>query len=313
MKKYQDLWYQLQSLENLILVPHIYPDGDALGSTFGLRGLLSAYSTKQRIRMIGEHIQGTDWMGYFDVIPEDHWAKSNVVFLDTATRELVFTSSAFQAASSFLIDHHPKTTPFYDDALIEPSATSTCEILACMAEDLSLSMSSHTANCFLFGILHDTTVLTHPYVSQATMTAVSYLMSQGADYHEMQRRVLKHPLITLQTIATWRSRLQVTPRGFGYLFVTYDELASVHFPFSEMFRQLRQIKELYVVCVAVEKDNEYNLHFQSDTINLHPLLESFAGGGHAFASKVRVQQKEEAYHVMETVDQLLQLPTQRLG
>lgn len=313
MKKYQDLWHQLQSFDNLILVPHTYPDGDALGSTFGLQGLLSAYSTKQRIRIIGEHIQGTDWMGSFDVIPDDHWSKSAVVLLDTATKELVFTPLALQATSSLLIDHHPKTTPFYDDAFIDPTATSTCEILACMAEDLSLSISSHTANCLLFGILHDTTVLTHPYVHQATLTAVSYLMSQGADYHEMQRHVLKHPLHTLETIATWRQRLQITSRGLGYMFVQYEELAGVQFPFSELFRQLRQIKELQVVCVVVQKDNDYILHFQSDTINLHPLLESFAGGGHAFASKVRVSLLKEAYRVIETVDQLLQLPTQTLG
>ena len=312
MKKFQSLWQQLQAYENVILIPHIYPDGDALGSTFGLQGLLQSYSTKQRVRVVGEHIQGTDWMGSFDVIPADHWAKSAVVFLDTATKELVYSPSAFNASSSLLIDHHPKTTPFYDDSFIETTATSTSEILARMAESLSLSMTPHTANCFLFGILHDTTVLTHPYVSTDTMHAVAYLIDQGATYHEMQKSVLKQPIATLETIATWRSKLQHTPRGLGYLFLTYDELADVQFPFNELFRQLRQIMELQIVCLVVEKDNEFILHFQSDSINLHPLLQDFAGGGHAFASKVRVATKKESYRVIETVDQLLQSPTRTL-
>src|SRR5210317_1268921 len=132
MKKFQSLWQQLQAYENVILIPHIYPDGDALGSTFGLQGLLQSYSTKQRVRVVGEHIQGTDWMGSFDVIPDDHWAKSAVVFLDTANKELVYSPNAFNASSTLLIDHHPKTTPIYDDSFIETTATSTSEILARM-------------------------------------------------------------------------------------------------------------------------------------------------------------------------------------
>ena len=113
-------------------------------------------------------------------------------------------------------------------------------------------------------------------------------------------------------IATWRSKLQHTPRGLGYLFLTYEQLAQVKFPFSELFRQLRQILEIKVVCVVVEKDHEFILHFQSDSINLHPLLQEFSGGGHAFASKVRVATKKESYRVIETVDQLLQSTTQTL-
>jgi len=305
MKKYQSLWQQLTSKENVILVPHIHPDGDALGATFGLQGLLQSWSAKVKVRVIGEHIQGTEWMGSFDVIPEDHWSKYDVVFLDTATKELVFSPLALTSPSRLLMDHHPKTSPFYEDAFIDTTATSTCEIIAAMALEHTIAINAHTATCLLFGILHDTTVLTHPYVSTKTFSVVQYLIDHGASYHDTQRKILKQPLPTLQAIFGWMSRLQITPQKMGYLYLTYQELSKLSFPFNELFRQCRQIADIKVVCVVVEKDNEYILHFQSDSLDLHSLLASVNGAGHAFASKVRVATKKESYRVIETVDQLL--------
>jgi len=303
MKKYQRLWQQLQSYQNVILVPHRYPDGDALGAAFGLYGMLTTMSAKVKVRIIGNHIDGSEWMGSFDVIPDDHWANSDVLLLDTATKELVYTPQALSAQSRMLIDHHPKTTPFYDDAFIDTTATSTCEIIAAMASEESLAISSHSAQCLLYGLLHDTTVLTHPYTSTKTFDVVAYLIERGANYHAIQKKVLSYPFQTLTTIRQWMERLTITPRGFGYLYVTYEELANVHFPFSELFRQCRQIEEITMICLVVHKEPQYIMHFQSDKENLNQLLAPFGGGGHAFAAKVYVDSLPETYRIIEAIDQ----------
>jgi bifunctional oligoribonuclease and PAP phosphatase NrnA len=304
MRTFTDIQRRCQGAKQVIIVPHIYPDGDALGAAFGLQGMLQSTMTSH-VKVVGAHIDNTTWMGSFERVADSEWAQSVVIVVDTAKKELLMDQKALEGTMVILIDHHPAEAAFYDHAILDDRATSTCEILAQLALRESLSLNPKTANCLLFGILSDTTILQHPYTSKLTMNTISYLMEEGATYKPLVNQLTKRPFATTQTLFQASSSIQVTDHGLAYWILDYPTIQSNGFAFNDLFHILRSIQEASIIVLLVQLDHEYVLHAQSDQFDLQKLLAPFGGGGHKFASKVRAPSITPLLEVIESLDQML--------
>lgn len=304
MKTFADIQRRCQAFEQVIIVPHIHPDGDALGAAFGLQAMLQS-TMKSHIKVVGSHNEKSAWMGSFERVIDSEWAQSLVIVVDTAKQELLIHPNALDGKSIILIDHHPAETIFYDHSIRDETATSTCEILATLANRDSLSLHQKTANLLLFGILSDTTILQHPYTSKATMKAIGYLIDEGATYKALVNQLSKREFETTKALFQASSAIQLTENGLAYWIIDYSTILANGFEFSDLFSILRSIEEASIIVLLVQLDEEYVLHVQSDHYDLHQLLKPFGGGGHKFASKVRAASLTPLLEVIESLDQFL--------
>jgi phosphoesterase RecJ-like protein len=304
MRTFTDIQRRCQGAKQVIIVPHIYPDGDALGAAFGLQGMLQSTLTSH-VKVVGAHTDNTTWMGSFERVADSEWAQSIVIVVDTAKKELLMDQKALEGSPVILIDHHPAEAPFYDHAVLDETATSTCEILATLAERESLSLDAKTANLLLFGILSDTTILQHPYTTKSTMKVIGYLMDEGATYKPLVNQLTKREFQTTKVLFEASDAIQVTDHGLAYWILDYVKIQEHKFEFSDLFSILRSIKEASIIVLLVQFENEYVLHAQSDLYDLQKLLTPFGGGGHKFASKVRATSLTPLLKVIESLDQFL--------
>jgi len=304
MKTFAELIQRVNEYKSVVIVPHIHPDGDALGAAFGLQGMLQPF-TKAHIKVVGEHTSWSAWMGSFERVADEEWANALTIVVDTAKKELLFTAKALTAKEVILIDHHPLEEPYYTTSIIEPQATSTCEILSILADKASLSLTPKTANLLLYGLLSDTTVLQHPYTSKATMQAVAYLMDEGATYKPLVNQLIKRPYSVTQSLHQQSKSIQLTSNGLAYWLMDLKTIQQEGFTFNDLFSMLRSIEEARIIILVVELDDQYVLHAQSDHFNLQKILAPFGGGGHKFASKVRASSLTPLLDVIESLDDLL--------
>ena len=304
MKTLADLIERVNQYKSVIVVPHIHPDGDALGAAFGLQGILQPF-TKAHIKVVGEHTSWSSWMGSFERVSDNEWTDSLVLVVDTAKKELLFTNKALNAKEVILFDHHPLEEPYYTSSIINSQATSTCEILSALADKASLSLSEKTANLLLYGLLSDTTVLQHPYTSKETMQAVAYLMDEGATYKPLVNQLIKRPFAVTQSLHQQSKSIQLTTNGLAYWIIDIQTIQEERFTFNDLFSMLRSIDEAQIIVLVVALEDQFVLHAQSDHFNLQKILTPFGGGGHKFASKVRASSLTPLLDVIESLDDML--------
>src|SRR5690606_9583458 len=119
-----------------LVVSHLHPDGDAIGSTLAVGGILKQLG-KQVIMVNESPVPGKFWfLPGAEVIrfPEEVAAESpyrRVIAVDVADRERMGSAYRLLAEDAEIlnIDHHPTNDRFGTYNLVIPEAAATAEIL----------------------------------------------------------------------------------------------------------------------------------------------------------------------------------------
>ena len=190
----------LLARDNFLLLTHIRPDGDTLGSA---AALALAMRKLGKTAWLAENPGVTDtYAGYMtgcwapvDFVP-DH-----IVAVDVATENLYPPEFApYQGKAGLCIDHHPSNEGYAGETCLDPSAAACgeivyriCTLLGVMDADIARQLYiaiSTDCGCFVY---NNTTPETHRIAAE--------LMSFGDFWQEINKRVF-------QTLSLKEIRLQ---------------------------------------------------------------------------------------------------------
>lgn len=194
-----ELMNEINSASNVIIMGHKRADFDAFGACVGLARIAMFCGTRVNIvidkadrNLIGCRTiiaENGDYLGLFIT------AEEALDLLETDTLVIVADANnlditeepelARRAEKLAVIDHHRKTNVFTRDVdveYIEPSASSACELISEMLEQVlpKDELSSAEANVMLAGITLDTNQFTKN-TGTRTFSAAMYLRDRGAD------------------------------------------------------------------------------------------------------------------------------------
>lgn len=179
---------RLQQANHILLVTHVSPDGDAIGSTLGLAHALrtlgksvtpsSADDIRDRFEILP---------GHADVVTQASGAFDLVVALDCGD-ELRLGSSWTNLPDPkpllINIDHHISNTRFGQINWIDPSAASTAEMVLQLIDQLGVSLNQAIATCLLYGIVGDTLGFRTPNTTPRQLQYAERCMVAGASLYE---------------------------------------------------------------------------------------------------------------------------------
>lgn len=145
--------------DRFLLVTHVEPDGDAVGSVLALRLMLERLG-KDAVLVSSEgdplafaYLGGPAWLRS---APAD-LADRVVIALDCATKErLAWNGDLGLARASANIDHHGSNTRYSGLDVVLPEAAATCEVLALLAPALGLDIDDALARPLYTGLRTDT-------------------------------------------------------------------------------------------------------------------------------------------------------------
>jgi phosphoesterase RecJ-like protein len=196
-----------------LLISHVAPDGDAIGSMLGLKWLLEA----QGHTVIAVNQDGVPTLlrsdqvapGWQAVVqsPFKHSRDAGgydlVVALDCSDMQRLGKAYRASLAGAPLIniDHHITNLGFGAVNLVDPAASSTAEMVYRLAEALGWPVSPEAAQCLLTGIVTDTRSFRVGNVTPALLGVAQRLMECGASLQAINEHVLDRR--NVDTICLW--------------------------------------------------------------------------------------------------------------
>jgi phosphoesterase RecJ-like protein len=222
MKIVKQTTERIASAQRVLVVCHVSPDGDAIGSLLGL-GL--ALEPHKQVTMICP-----------DPVPEEHrhlprcetitgplerWecppAQGTVLIsLDCSALDRLgkaYDADGLSGIPIVNIDHHPTNSLFGDANWVEPAAAATSQMLVHLIEALRIPLSIDIATCLLHGILSDTLGFRTSNTTADVLRTATRLVEAGAPLAYLTDRIFnRRPLSMIHMWTQALLRLELKDR-----------------------------------------------------------------------------------------------------
>lgn len=210
----------IDNAPSILLVTHLHPDGDAIGSLLGLANALRERG-KQVVAAVDDGVP--DYLRFLpgadtvvSTLKEGEWPL--MISLDSSDEERTGDVGKYGRARSAMvmnIDHHPTNTMFGQVHLIKPEAVSTTEILQEWLSFMEQRISRDVAIPLLTGLVTDTIAFRTSNVTAYTLKLAQHLMERGASLTEIVQRTINST--PYSTVALWRESLQTVELQDGVI------------------------------------------------------------------------------------------------
>ncbi len=282
---YKQILEKIKQFEKIIVIPHIRPDGDCLGSAFGLKYILEELG--KEVHVVGEHSKDSKWMGEISTLNDQDFSEALVISVDTGSRDRMIDHRAELGDYFIRIDHHPHVDYFGDIDYVDSEKPSTCTIVTDMFRELEISIPKKAAEALFFGTVTDTGRFRHKGVDQNTYVNAGHLLSNNIDVTKIYNHVYLKDINRLELDKYVLNNFKTTEFGFIYITITQEDMRKVGITKDDAgnaISKLENINDYPVWAVFYELDGAIRGRLRSRGPVINGLAADFRGGGHAMAS-----------------------------
>jgi len=202
--EFQELQSILNKKAKVVIVTHKNPDGDAMGSSLGLAGILKKKGCELAVIAPTEYPTFLNWIkGNEEVLV---WGKNNKLIKKFIQEADVLFCLDFNAlhridevgvlisesnGKKVMIDHHQQPDDFVDYMMSDTSASSTAEMVYEFIEKLGDEnlIDGGIGEALYCGIMTDTGSFRFPSTTNKTHAIVGKIIEKGADHSMVHRRI----------------------------------------------------------------------------------------------------------------------------
>jgi len=289
----------IKSSKNILLVSHINPDGDTLGSMCAMYSLiLDNYKKKCDMAAVSQIPEVYKFLPYIDKVKQlsefDNSREYDLVInLDVAAPDRCCDAQVLfnKAKNTINIDHH-KTNPQYAKLnFVKPEASATAEVLTGIADALCWKISKETAICLYTGILTDTGGFKFSNTTGKTLEYCGKLIDAGAspsDIYNFCYESNSKNMVLFQSYCINKAKFLKNDK-IAYTIVYKKDLENFHNngeDFTDgLTEKLRAIVSTEIAFVIKEiNSNTSKVSMRSRTIDIAQICAAFGGGGHSLAA-----------------------------
>ncbi len=290
---------EIKKAESIVLLTHETPDGDAIGSSLGM---------KLALRKIGKEADliVTKYARTFNFLPNIEEIKTTsdvekydlAISLDCATIKRIDNREYFDKAKKTIsIDHHGSNEMYADINYVNPVAPACSEIVLTMLSYFNIEIDKEIGTCLMMGIITDTGGLQYPSTTADTFEYAAELLRKGVDIADICRRTLQEKTksnFELQKIIM--ENLELLEDGkLAFSYVTKQNLLDVKAEEGDhegLVNIGRSIEGVEVSAFIRQEDDEniFKISMRSNgKVNVSDVCLMFGGGGHARAAGAKVQ------------------------
>ncbi|SFN02062.1 DHH family phosphoesterase [Thermodesulforhabdus norvegica] len=289
---------ELFARERYLLLTHVRPDGDAIGSLLALALALEGMGKSVRplckdgVPGYLSFLPGADRV--VTILP-DNAAYDVVVYLDCGAEDRAgdeFLPARFPDSLIISIDHHLQENPFGHVFWIDSRASSTCEMLYHIFSDCGVSLTPDIATCLYTGISTDTGSFQYSNTNERVLRIAADLAAAGADPYYVSTQVYESAsparLLLLGRVLNTLSYhggkavavARLTQKMIREVGADSDDSEG----FVNMLRQVKPVK----VAVLIKEDEEGGVVRVSlrskNSYDVAAFSRCFGGGGHVNAA-----------------------------
>ena len=299
-------WFE--RADSVVIISHVSPDGDAMGSSLGLANFLEAQEKTVNVIMPNAFPDFLRWLpGSKGILLYDKYkeyadeliANADVICcMDfNALKRIDDMADAVRdsKARKVMIDHHLYPEDFCKIIISHPEISSTSELVFRLICRMGYydDISYECAQCIYTGMMTDTGGFTYNSNNSEIYFIISQLLSKGIDkddiyrkvfntYSESRLRLMGHILTTMHVYKDYHTALisltEAEQSSFKY--IKGDSEGFVNIPLS--------IKDVCFSCFLREDTEKKMIKVSLRSVGTFPCnqlaAEFFGGGGHLNAS-----------------------------
>lgn len=304
---------KIEEYGRIIIFRHFRPDGDAVGSTKGLREILRlTYPEKEILLINHDYSDYTAFLGEEDSdIADELYAEALGIVIDTATVDRISNKKYQLCRELIKIDHHINVAPYGDIAWIEEEKSSASEMIAelyfALRDRLKINVAA--ATYIYTGMVTDSGRFRFRSVSGDTMRYAGMLLDLGVDTDTLYAQLYMKEYHTLKFQAYVYKKMKITQSGVVYIYI--DRAMQKKFKLtseeaSAAVSYMESIKNCLIWLAFIEgNDKKTRVRLRSRFVTVNEIAAKYSGGGHACAAGATVSGKKEARALIADADEHL--------
>lgn len=288
--------------DEIMLLTHVSPDGDALGSTFALNSYLKDLGKKTYVVHNDQVPSNLMIVANDEIYTEETFdglgVNPTLVFsMDSGDEGRLGTRVKYlKGRRSICIDHHITNVGFCDYNYLDPKASSTGELLYELLFTDDMPISKEVASAIYVAILMDTGGFRYSNTSSRTMEVVAKLFAAGIHYVDLNIEVYQNvPVNKFKMTNLILSTLELShDNRVGFVYITEDMLKTSNLELDDTDGVIENVRDIDSVEVALfikeVSPNVYKGSARSKRFyDVSSYCMQFGGGGHVHAAGFTIE------------------------
>ena len=304
---------KIKEYDRIIIFRHKRPDGDAVGSTKGLREILRlTYPQKEVLLLNADYSDYVSFLGDEDApVDDEYYATALGIVIDTATSDRISNPKYALCREVVRIDHHIDNNPYTEISWVEEHKSSACEMIAefYYAFRDELKINCEAATYIYTGMVTDSGRFRFRSVSGDTMRYAGMLLDQGVDVDRIYAHLYMKDYKNLRFHGYMLSKIKMTENGVAYLYIdqkTKDKFGLSMEEASASVSFMDSIKDSLMWIAFIEgPGDEIRVRLRSRFVTINEVAELWGGGGHDCAAGATLHSKRDVKKMLAQADERL--------
>lgn len=304
MNKFKQIYKKIKKYDTIVIARHIGADPDALGSTLGLKESIKETFKNKKVYVVGAPASKHKYIGTLDKFTDELYDNSLLIVLDTPDIKRIDGVDVSKFSFVIKIDHHPFIEKYASIELIDTKSSSASQLVIELIKNTKLKLNKSCAEKLYIGVIGDTNRFLYYYTTPKTFDLVSYMIKKtNIDFTSLYENMYLRSLHDLKFQSYIIDNITLTENGFGYIKIDQDILD--HYKIdaatsSNMVNFLTYIEDMYAWAIFTYDKLNDNIRgsIRSRGPIINEVASNYNGGGHIYASGVRVDN-------FDTIDSLI--------
>ncbi len=309
LKKIKEI---IGNYKSIVIFHHINPDGDCLGSQFGLKELILDNFPSTKVYAIGDSRNILSFLDFkHDAIPNENILNESLgIVVDANFSNRIQNSELImdkKIKNILRIDHHiggDDLEPIY--SWVDQNYCASAEQIAELAVNLKWKISKKAASYIYLGIYTDSGRFFFDKTSSRTFKLVSELLKTNFDvqliHNNLSKRTQKEIMFQKEVLNNYKVKGNTI-----YFFLSYSKIQELNISEENRNRVdfLANIEPYTIWIFFIEQENgDIRVRFRSSIHNVHKIAKEYGGGGHEKACGAIIKTQKEMNEIIEKASQI---------
>lgn len=321
---FNEILEKIKEYETIIIHRHVRPDGDCIGSQFGLKYYIEENFKEKKVYAVGDDIpEYLSSLGTCDQVDDELYANALVIVVDTANENRICDERYKTAQFIVKIDHHDDSPAYGNLIYVDPLTPACSAILVEMMksfEEFGYKIPLNAAKCLFTGIATDTGRFRFRGVNGKLMTNAGYLLDLGVDTDSIYTRLYMKKPETLKLEGYVYNHFKTTENGVAYIYFTKKIMKKYKVTKEDAANLVNTMDSIegsliWVAFVdqmlskdpssSLPKEKEIRVRIRSRFVSINEVATHYRGGGHLQASGATIYSKCEMNSLLKELDETL--------
>lgn len=311
MNIYKQIFKVIKKYDTIVIARHIGADPDALSSQFALKEIILKTFPNKKVYAVGNPASRFKFFGNNEKIDNIDTTKGLLIVLDTPDIKRIDGVSLNNFEYVIKMDHHPIIDKYANIELIDEDSCSTSQLILEFIFNNKIEINKEIGEKLYLGIVGDTDRFLHDYTSSKTFSLVTRLLEEtNIDFTSLYKVLYQRPISEIRFEGYIYQNLILTENGVAYIKIIDRKLKEFGVDSAaagNMINDLKFVNEIIVWVFLTEdiKSNLIRANIRSVGPYINDVATKFGGGGHKYASGVKLKTWDDSDKLINELDELV--------